>query len=55
LNDQCTAVYQDVKEAFSSETLTFKATAAKYVSANYGFSALIQDRLDAILAGLTPP
>ena len=55
LNDQCLAVYRDVKEAFSPETLTFKPTAAKYVSANCGFSAKMQDRLDAILAGLTPP
>jgi hypothetical protein len=55
LNDQCIAVYHDVREAFSAETLTFKATAAKYVSANNGFSSQIQDRLDAILAGLAPP
>jgi hypothetical protein len=55
LNDQCTAVYHDVRDAFSTETLTFKATTAKYVSANFGFSALIQDRLDAILAGLASP
>jgi hypothetical protein len=54
LNDQCTAVYQDVRDAFSPETLTFKATAAKFVSANGGFSAQIQDRLDAILEELKP-
>jgi hypothetical protein len=54
LNDQCTAIYQDVRDAFSPETLTFKATTAKFVSANQGFSAQIQDRLDAILEELKP-
>jgi hypothetical protein len=54
LNDECSAVYRDVREAFSAETLTFKPAAAKYVSANQGFSAQIQDRLDAILDALAP-
>ena len=52
MNDKCTEIYSDVREAISAETLTFKGEVTKLVAAGQGFSARIQDRVDAILAGL---
>jgi hypothetical protein len=53
-NDLCVQLYLEMKEAFCPRTLTFKPIAAKYVSANVGFSAVMHDRIDHLLATLPP-